>query len=62
VLMERFLSLEPGGTSWTWRLSGWFDFEGGGRTTMNDCNVRRSVTVCVKYAIVMRSNITKVLL
>lgn len=24
-----------GGTSWTWRLRGWFDFAGGGRTKMN---------------------------
>jgi hypothetical protein len=24
-----------GGTSWTWRFSGWFDLEGGGRTNIN---------------------------
>ena len=29
-------SLEFGGTSWTWRLRGWFDFAGGGRTTIKD--------------------------
>ena len=29
------LSLICGGTSWSWRLSGWLDTEGGGRTTMN---------------------------
>jgi hypothetical protein len=31
---ERSRSREAGGTSWTWRLSGWFDLEGGGRTIM----------------------------
>ena len=35
VLIERFLSRDPGGTSCTWRLSGWLDFAGGGRTTIN---------------------------
>lgn len=40
VLIERFLSRDPGGTSCTWRFNGWFDLEGGGRTTMNDSFVR----------------------
>jgi hypothetical protein len=29
--------LPCGGTSWTWRLSGWLDLDGGGRTNMNVC-------------------------
>lgn len=34
-LRER-CSLFEGGTSCTWRLSGWLFLAGGGRTTMND--------------------------
>lgn len=34
-------SLELGGTSWTCKLSGWFDIEGGGRTNTNVCRVIR---------------------
>lgn len=29
--------LPCGGTSWTWRFSGWLDLDGGGRTNMNVC-------------------------
>ena len=36
-------SRELGGTSCTWRLSGWFVFEGGGRTTMNACKRRHEI-------------------
>ena len=40
-------SRELGGTSCTWRLSGWFDFEGGGRTTMNACEDGRQILASV---------------
>ncbi|KAF8064319.1 hypothetical protein FPV67DRAFT_1504449 [Lyophyllum atratum] len=41
-----------GGTSWTWRLSGWFDFAGGGRTTMK---VSLTVFVLPFFALVSSS-------
>lgn len=30
-----WVSRADGGTSWSWRFRGWFDIDGGGRTTMN---------------------------
>lgn len=31
--------LALGGTSWTWRLRGWLDLDGGGRTKINVCKI-----------------------
>ena len=34
-----------GGTSWTCRLSGWLDLDGGGLTTMNDYKIAVSLAL-----------------
>lgn len=40
------LSRGVGGTSWTWRLRGWFDFAGGGLTTMKDLAKKEKLARC----------------
>lgn len=48
-LLDRLTSRLLGGTNWTWRFKGWLDFEGGGRTTMNDCRCCQNCEAKVQH-------------